>query len=99
MPWIDISIDFVLGLPRSKYGNDLVFVVVDRFSKVAHFIACPKTDDTSNITNLFFKEIVCLYGMPRTIISDRNTKFLSYFYKTLWGKLKTKLLFSTICHP
>jgi hypothetical protein len=68
-------------------------VVVDRFSKMAHFIACHKTDD------LFFKEIVRLHGMPMTIVSDRDAKFLSYFWKTLWGNMGTKLLFSTACHP
>jgi hypothetical protein len=66
---------------------------------MAHFIACHKTDDASHIADLFFKEIVRLHGMPRTIVYDRDAKFLSYFRKALGGKLGTKLLFSTTCHP
>ena len=73
-------------------------MVVDRFSKMVHLIPCSKTDNAKHVAELFVKEVVRLHRILKTIVSDRDVKFLSYFWKTLWSKLGMKLLFSTTSH-
>ena len=86
--------NFVLGLPRTAKGHDSILIVVDRFSKMTNFIPCNKTNDVSPVAKLFFREVVKLLGLPSTIVSDKDMKFVSYFWK-LFG---TTLKFSSAFH-
>ena len=98
-PWEDMSMDFIVALPRTQRGKDVVMVAVNRFSNMAHLIPCEKTDDASHVAYLYFKKAAKLHGIPRSIMWNRDTKFRSHFWGCLWQFLGTKLLYSTSHHP
>jgi len=75
-PWESIAIDFITDLPKSE-GYDTILVVIDRLTKMSHFIPCSKDLDARQFANLFMKEIVRLHGLPDNIITDRETLFTS----------------------
>ena len=97
--WDSISIDFVVGLPRPRRGNDSIWVIFDRLTKSSRFIAVKTTWLVKQLAKIYVREIVKLHGVPRTIISDRDSKFLSHFWKELQEAFRTKLSLSTAFHP
>ena len=97
-PWDSITMDFIIGLPKSK-DNSFIIVVVDRFSKYVTFIAAP-TDCTGEETKrLFLKHVVKYWGLPKYIISDRNPRFTRKFWTELFKLMGSELHFSTSFHP
>lgn len=97
-PWVSISIDYMSGLPSTKYGNDYVFMVVDRFSKMAIMAPCKKNIIANATTKIFFELVWVHFGIPQSIISDRDSRFLNTFWSNLWLMLDTKLTNSTTFH-
>eukprot|EP00253_Pinus_taeda_P022952 PITA_22952 len=97
--WEIISMDFITGLPKTKKGNDSIMVIVDKLSKAAHFIPVQSTYKAPQIAHVFMQNVFKLHGLPKVIISDRDVKFTSAFWRTLFADLGTQLNFSTAYHP
>src|SRR4051812_41753912 len=91
--------DFVTGFPRSQKGHDAIFVVIDRFSKVAHFLPVKETISASQLAELYVSRIMSLHGIPLEISSDRRNIFTSRFWDNFQEAMSTHLNFSTAYHP
>ena len=76
--------DFVTRLPKVSGGFDSIFVVVDKLTKVAHFLPLRTSATAADVAPIFVKEIVRLHGVPTRIISDRDAKFTSKFWKAMF---------------
>ncbi|XP_073049492.1 uncharacterized protein [Primulina eburnea] len=97
--WEHITMDFVVGLPRSQKGFNSIWVIVDRLTKSSHFLPVKTTYSMNQYADVYIQEIVRLHGIPVSIVSDRDPRFTSEFWKSLHRALGTKLAFSTAYHP
>jgi len=97
--WDSISMDFIMGLPPSASKRNAIWVIVDRLTKFAHFLPIHDTWGTKRLAQLYVKEIVCLHGIPKDIMSDRDRRFQVRFWQALQRAFGTKLNFSSSYHP
>jgi len=97
--WEDISMDFITGLPRTPRGNNSIWVIVDRLTKVAHFIPYKEGHTTEKMARIYISEIVRLHGIPLRIVSDRDSRFISHFWRDFQQAMGTELSLSTAYHP
>ena len=95
----NIAMDFVSGLPLMQKKHDSVWVIIDRLTKLAHFIPVRIDYSMDRLAELYVDEIVRLHGVPLSIVSDRDPRFMSRFWKELQSALGTRLNFNTAFHP
>lgn len=98
LPWTSISMDFIVKLPCSD-GYDSILVVVDRMTKMSHFIPCNETIDAPNLAILVRKQIFRLHGLPNSIVSDRGATFVSTFWRAYLQSQGIQSKLSTAYHP
>lgn len=97
--WEHITMDFVVGLPRSNKGHSAIWVIVDRLTKSTHFLPVQMNWSLDRLAQLYLHEVVRLHGVPVSITSDRDTRFTSHFWTSLQETMGTRLNFSTAYHP
>ncbi|KAK2416602.1 hypothetical protein QL285_038986 [Trifolium repens] len=97
--WDGITMDFVTALPKTQKKHDAIWVIIDRLTKSAHFIPINQTFSLERLAQVYVKEIIRLHGIPASIVSDRDPRFTSKFWKQLHLELGTKLRLSSAYHP
>jgi hypothetical protein len=97
-PWKSISLDFITNLPLSN-GFDVIRTVVNRFTKMAHFLPCMETYTSQEMEDLVMRKVFKHYGLPNDIISDRGPQFIPKFWKHLLKILKISRKLSSSYHP
>nr|GEU38367.1 putative reverse transcriptase domain-containing protein [Tanacetum cinerariifolium] len=97
--WEKITMDFVMGLPRTPSGYDTIWVIVDRLTKSAYFLPMKKTNCMEKLTQQYLMEIIYRHEMPVSIISDRDSRFASRLWRLLQKALGTDVNISTAYHP
>jgi hypothetical protein len=97
--WEEISMDFIIGLPTTQSGYNSIWVIIDHFLKVAHFILVKTMYKGAKLAELYIARIVCLHGVPKKIVSDRGTQFTSRFWEKLHEAMDIRLNFSSTYHP
>jgi IS30 family transposase len=94
----NISMDFIVGLPKTLRGFDSIWVIVDRLTKLAHFLPIRIEHSAMTYAKLYIARILSLHGVPKTIVSDRGTQFVNNFWRHLHESLGTELLHGTAYH-
>ncbi|KAJ0614604.1 putative nucleotidyltransferase, Ribonuclease H [Helianthus annuus] len=97
--WEQISMDFITKLPRTLRGHDTIWVIVDRLTKTAHFLPIREKDNTSKLAEIYMREIIARHGVPLSIISDRDGRFVSRIWQSFQEAFGSQLNLSTAFHP
>jgi hypothetical protein len=97
--WDDINVDFIMGLPMTASKFDSIWVIVDRLSKSVHFIPVNTTYRVEKYAEIYITWVLCLHGVPKTIIFDQGSEFVALFWEQLHMSLGTHLIHSLAYHP
>ena len=97
--WEHIIMDFIVGLPKNRASHDAIWIIVNRLAKSAHFLPISEKYTIERLVKLYMNEVVTRHGMPVLIVSDRDARFTSRFWKAFQEYFGTKLNLSTTYHP